>query len=494
MGVFGKGPAAMEAASTLATGGHDRVGRVETRGVEFIPESERLSRPRDLGWVFFGGQLCYGAILVGALPLAWGLSWWGAFSAIVTGSVLGSLGFAAVAVIGPKTGTNATVTSCAFFGIRGRYVGSLITQVIALGFFGLQLWVSTPPLVATAARLWGTTQGPVALTVGLALVAGLVLAVNALGHATLVALAKVTTVTNIFSMAALLACAALAWQGAPATAAAPTPYLLGGFWPTWALATMVQISNAISYAPFASDYTRYMPARTPDRVLFGWGLFGMVAGTVVSLSCGAFIAYAVGDATNVLSRMTAAVPGALLLPVVAVGLIGNVTNAAMNVYNGTLDLHAVLWRLRRVEVSFLYGAAGIVLGWLGLVVFDMTSSTEALCSLVTVLVTPWIAITTIGYWRAGRHFAVEELQAFGGRRGRYWYQGGYDLRAVGAWAVGVAVGLMFAGTDLYTGPLASLASGVDLSFASSALVGGTLYAVLGRPAGGAPRERGKPSA
>lgn len=455
--------------------GHDRVGRIETRGVDFIPEDERRSRPRDLAWVFFGGQLCYGSILVGALPVAWGLGWWGAFSAIVLGSGLGSLGFAALAVISPKTGTNATVTSSAFFGIRGRYVGSLITQVIALGFFALQLWVSTPPLVAAATRLWAIPSTPTALTLGLLLVAGLVLAVNALGHATLVALAKITVPTNILSTAALVACAALSFTGAPH----PTPYLLGSFWPTWALAVMIEISNALSYAPFAGDYTRYMPARTPDRALFGWGLLGMGTGTIVSLSCGAFIALAVADANDVLSQMIAMVPGALLLPVVLVGLIGNVTNAGLNVYNGTLDLHAVLWRLRRLEVSFLYGAVGLALGWLGLVVFDLTSSTEALCSLVTVLVTPWIAINVLGYWRGGRHFVATDLQAFSGAQGQYWYHAGFNPPALLSWAAGVAIGLLFAATDLYTGPLSGLAHGVDLSFLSSALVGGALYLALG---------------
>ena len=43
------------------------------------------------------------------------------------------------------------------------------------------------------------------------------------------------------------------------------------------LATTAQISNAISYAPFAGDYARYMPGRTPPRRLFGWSLLGMVA-------------------------------------------------------------------------------------------------------------------------------------------------------------------------------------------------------------------------
>jgi purine-cytosine permease-like protein len=466
----------MEAASFVAASalGIDRAGRVETRGVDFIPESERRSRPRDLAWVFFGGQLCYGSILVGSLPVAWGLSWWGAFSSILVGSLLGSLGFAVLAVMGPKAGTNATVTSCAFFGIRGRYVGSLIIQVITLGFFALQLWVSTPPLIAAAASLWGTPSDALALTIGLAVVTGLVLLVNALGHATLVMLAKLTAVTNVFSMAALVVCAASAFHGAPVE----SNYLLGGFWPTWALATMMAISNAISYAPFAGDYTRYMSVRTSGRALFGWGLFGMVTGTVISLSCGAFIALALADAANVLSRMVAVLPTALLLPVVLAGLIGNVTNAGLNAYNGTLDLHALLWRLRRVQVSFLFGGVGIALGWLGLVAFDMTSSTEALCSLVTVLVTPWIAINVLGYWRGGGRFAVADLQAFDGRRGAYWYQGGYNLRAILAWVVGVVVGLLFAGTDIFTGPLANLADGVDLSFLSSAVVSSVLYLLM----------------
>lgn len=465
----------MEAASSVATLEVDRAGRVETRGIDFIPESERRSRPRDLAWVFFGGQLCYGAILVGSLPVAWGLSWWGAFSSILVGSLLGSLGFAALAVIGPKAGTNATVTSSAFFGVRGRYVGSLITQVITLGFFALQLWVSAPPLVATAARLWGTSTDAVAMTIGLAVVTALVFLANALGHATLVLLAKITAVTNVFSMAALVFCAASTSHAAPAE----TTYLLGSFWPTWALAAMVAISNAISYAPFASDYTRYMPARSRGPALFGWGLFGMMTGAVASLSCGAFIAVALADASDVLSGMVAVLPTALLLPVIFVGLIGNVTNAGLNAYNGTLDLHAVLWRLRRVQVSFLFGGVGIALGWLGLVVFDMKSSTEALCSLVTILVTPWIAINALGYWRAGGRFTVADLQAFGDRSGTYWYQGGYNLRAILAWVVGVAVGFLFAGTDIFTGPFANLADGVDLSFLSSAVVSSLLYLVMG---------------
>jgi purine-cytosine permease-like protein len=165
----------------------DALGRIETRGIDFIPEAERHAKPRDLAWVFFGTQITYGSIVVGALPVGFGLNWWQSFAAIVVGTVLGSLAVAGMALLGPRTGTNGTVSSGAVFGIRGRYVGSFITQVIDLGYFAMVLWISTPPILQAAHRLFGTpTSGPV-LTGALILMAIVTLAFGVFGHATIVA-------------------------------------------------------------------------------------------------------------------------------------------------------------------------------------------------------------------------------------------------------------------------------------------------------------------
>ena len=48
---------------------------------------------------------------------------------------------------------------------------------------------------------------------------------------------------------------------------------------------------------------------------------------------------------------------------------------------------------------------------------------------------------------------------------------------VGAWAAGSAFGLLAVPTELYTGPLANLAGGVDLSLAGSALVAAAVYLI-----------------
>ena len=99
--------------------------------------------------------MTYGSVAIGALPVAFGLGWFSSFLAILVGTLIGSLFVALMALMGPKSGTNGTVTSSAFFGLRGRYIGSFITQIIDLGFFAMILWVSAPPLVQARARAPG---------------------------------------------------------------------------------------------------------------------------------------------------------------------------------------------------------------------------------------------------------------------------------------------------------------------------------------------------
>ena len=44
-----------------------------------------------------------------------------------------------------------------------------------------------------------------------------------------------------------------------------------------------------------------------------------------------------------------------------------------------------------------------------------------------------------------------------------------------AWAAGSAFGLLAVQTELYTGPLANVAGGVDLSLLGSGLIAGAVY-------------------
>ncbi|MCW2558684.1 MAG: F420-dependent oxidoreductase [Mycobacterium sp.] len=56
--------------------GGDAVGRIETRGVDYIPHVERNSAPRTVVWAFEGPQFSLGTYIYGGAMVAAGLSWW----------------------------------------------------------------------------------------------------------------------------------------------------------------------------------------------------------------------------------------------------------------------------------------------------------------------------------------------------------------------------------------------------------------------------------
>jgi purine-cytosine permease-like protein len=208
----------------------------------------------------------------------------------------------------------------------------------------------------------------------------------------------------------------------------------------------------------------------------------MIAGCTVGLVCGEIIGFGVENADSAVNAMVLNIPLPFMAPVLLLGFIGNVSNGGILVYNGVLDLHAILWRLKRSQVGIIFGVIGLVVGYLGLVVFNLVDSILALCSIVTVLVTPWVTINIIGWYQHRGEFRPYDLQAFAHHtdRGIYWYTNGFNIGAVLAWIIGVAVGLLFTNTNIFTGPLANVADGVDLSFISSAIVGSVIYLIVGR--------------
>ena len=458
----------------------DRVGHVEQRGIEFVPEQDRHGRPFDLATVFFGSQLTYGSIIMGALPIAFGLTVLQSLAAILLGTLIGALSVAAMALMGPRSGTNSVVASGAFFGIRGRHVGSTITEVIDLGYFGMTLWICATQLAQLLHLTASVPDGGLSRFCGIVICALLMLVIGVFGHATIVAYQRIIScVTVVMIGIIVLAC----WLKPVGHPAAPGHFQFGGFWGSWTLAVSTLIANAISYAPFAGDYARYLPTRTSSVRLFCTTLLGMFCGCALGIGAGVIIALHVNDPYNVTSEMVTSLPLWLLVPVSLATLAANACSGAMVVYNGILSLHAILFRLRRIQVAYLFGTLGLVLGYFGLIVYNMAESIMALCSVVTMLVTPWIVINILGFFRVAGRFDVEALQRFRNAAGsRYWYSRGYNIPAILAWVLAVIAGLPFAANSMFVGPGAAYFHGVDLSVVVSALVGALTYSVLGRTA------------
>jgi purine-cytosine permease-like protein len=470
--------------------GLDVVGRVETRGVDYIPDTERNSSPRTLFWAFEGPQFSLGTYIFGGAMVAAGLSWWACVSATLIGVGIGSFAVGLVCLIGPRTGTNSTVSSGAFFGIRGRYLGSFLAQFGNLGFNVFTLWPAALATMIAMHRLVGTGQGTLSLCIWMAVIGLICCLVSVLGHATLVAAYKWSAIVSVVVLAVYVVLVARDFK----TSFPHAVYLYKTFWPTWLFALSVAIVNPISYGVVVNDYARRLPGTTPPVKVFG-ALFGAVfTGNVLAYLFGAFtvLCYKSYSASFPLAFSDLS-PLWFLVPIVILAVVGNAIGGGINIYNSALDLHTVLWRFSRFSNALIVTAVSLVTTYLAVVVWNVTDFLSTFTDVISAILAPWLAIMIIGHFRAKGRYKVIDLHAYTtpGNRGVYWYKDGFEFRALASWAVAAVVAVMFSSSTDLVGPISEHLDKIDLSFLSGFIVGGALYlvfaprAVTGTPVGAA---------
>lgn len=462
-------------AMSIAQGqGVNAVGHVETRGVDYIPAEERNSSPRELFAVFFGANMCFGIIVLGWLPIVFGLGWWAAFWAITVGTVLGTLFFGPMGLIGPRTGTNAAVSSGAFFGVVGRIVGSLDVLFIAIGFYALAVWTGGEAVVAGANRLFGLPEGKWELGIAYGII-GLITVILALvGHATLVLTQKIIAPV----IAAVLAVGVLVELPHFNASYAGGHYILGSFWPTWVLSMTTAAALALSYGPFANDYARYLPVKRARAGAF-------VASIGLGLGCWFALIFAAYFATLFSSRttdfvlgMVAISPAWYAVPLVLVGVVGGFGQGSLALYGTGLDTSSLVPRLKRTQATLVISVLGVGLVYLGSLVWNAINLVNSFVTILTITTAPWLVITIMGHFAVRGRYATADMQVFNARLsgGIYWFTRGWNVYAIAAWGCSLVLGLLFTNSPpVLEGPWRNAAGGVDLSFLSAAAAAFLLY-------------------
>jgi purine-cytosine permease-like protein len=456
----------------------DAVGRVESYGVEFIPEEERRSRPVNLWWILFGGSLTFSLIIIGWVPVSLGLSWWASLSAIVVGTAVGACLLAPMALFGPRTGTNNPVASGAHFGVVGRIIGSILGVYACIAFAALSVWTAGDALSQSSARIVGV-ESPTALTLGAYAVVAIIMTIIAvLGHANMVAFQKMMVPTSGVLM---LIGVFVFW---PQFDAGYTggDLALGSFWPTWILGAIVPAATTNSYGPYLGDWTRHISRErySARRLVFVTWLGGFV-GMGSAYVFGAYTAVTFANPTaSYVPELVANSPYWYLFPILFIGLIAGTAQAVINIYSMGLDFSAIIAILSRIQATLILAGVTTILVYVGAVFGDLSSIVAASLGFLIVLASPWVIINIIGFINRKGYYYPDDLQVFnrGERGGRYWFTRGLNLRAVGAWAPASLVGFLFVNTGLYVGPWTALVGGADIGFLVSGALGGIVYVAL----------------
>jgi purine-cytosine permease-like protein len=235
----------------------DEAFKIETHGIDYIPETERWATPRNIGAMWAGSAINVEYFIYGALLMGFGISFWTAVSIIVIGN-LSFLLLGVASLQGQESGTTAFTASRAAFGTRGSRVVSFFNWITQLGFEteGLILIVAAAIVLSQYAGFHPNSTFKVVFIV----VATAIQAVMPyLGHATMVKVLR----TLIIPFAVIFVIF-LIFEGQHAHPTSVQAYLHGWQIYTAGLAFTIALSG-LGWTECGNDYTRYLP-REAKRV------------------------------------------------------------------------------------------------------------------------------------------------------------------------------------------------------------------------------------
>jgi len=441
---------------------------IEQRTIAPVPTELRHGRPRDLFTLWFGSNLMLLTIVTGALAtVVFGLSLWWALVAILVGNVLGAVSMALHSAQGPRLGVPQMIQSRGQFGAYGSLIVFAVVLICYIGFFAANLVLGGDSFHALIPSM------PV--DVGI-IASGLISVVMCIfGYDLIHAVNRYATI--IAGLVLVAAVIAMVVIGLPSGTLHYGGFSASGFVATVAVGALYQIG----YAPYVSDYSRYLPTATRAVPVFWATYLGAVLGISLPMALGALIGAAApsADTATAMNSLTGSI-GWLVVLVLGVGIF----NAnAINLYGGVLTTVTVgqtfkaSWLPRggmRVLLSWLFAAVCVVIALVGRANF-LVNYTNFVFLLLYFLI-PWTAINLVDYYliKRGNYDVGAFFRSDGGIYGRV------NLPAVVVYAVGVLVEVPFWSVTLYTGPIAKLLNGADISWIVGLLVVVPLYYWAGR--------------
>jgi NCS1 family nucleobase:cation symporter-1 len=442
----------------------EQVLQLESSTIHPIALDQRHGTARDLFTVWFGSNIMMLTIITGALAVSvFGLTFVWAVIALIVGNLVGAIFMALHAAQGPTLGVPQMVQTRGQFGSFGSILVVALVIIMYVGFFASNLVLGGESIAAIVPSVH-LFQGIVLM--GLISVAGAVFGYDMI-HA----------YARVMSWACGLVLL-LAFYWIVSVHGLPADFLQHGRYTTQGLLGAVSIAALwqIAYAPYVSDYTRYMPPDTGPVPAFWASYWGCSIGSILPMILGAMVGAAVAgeNITLGLATLTDRIAPLVLL-VFAVGmLVGN----AMNIYCGSLCVLTIgqtLWSRWQPKAGGRAAAALVLLVIaLGLALLGkdsfMVKYTDFILLLLYVLV-PWTAVNLVDYYlvRHGSYDVASFMRADGGIYGRV------NVPAVLCYGLGIIVQMPFVSSPMYTGVAARALHGADVSWIVGLAVTSPIY-------------------
>jgi purine-cytosine permease-like protein len=456
---------------------------IERRSITFVPETERHGKVTDQGPFWFLSNFHFFAIAIGFVGPSLGLSLGFTIIAGTLGILIGTTFQAFHASQGAELGLPQMIQSRAQFGFRGVIVPLLATFVSLVGYNVVATVIVSDGMSA----LWAFHRNAAAIGVSLLAALLAVWGYDWLHRVFRILFWISLPLFTVLSLAVLTGhAAAIGTPIATATGSgtAPSSAPLGFS----AIAFLTQLASAASFnvtaAPYVSDYSRYLPTRTPRAAIIFHVFWGSALSAIWLIALGAWLATHMGvtDALLALKHAGDTLTPGLGTVLTVTSIVALVATVGMNAYSAMLTLITALDSVRQIEptqtlrIGCITAIASL---WIGVALSfggDAITYVNAMLVIMLYCLMPWTAVNLIDYfWLRRGRYSIGDLFT---PTGLYGAWGGRGLAAYGC---GIVASIpFFVVPNVYTGPIAARLGGVDIGWLVSLGAASIVYLALSR--------------
>lgn len=438
---------------------------IESHSIDYVKPEERNGKVKDLFTLWFCTNIAPLGVITGAMAiLTFNLNIWGALTAIICGHFFGAAILALTSAQGPQVGIPQMIQSRAQFGRYGALLVVIFTTLIYLGFFISNIILSGKTLHTVVPALpvsYATIIGAIAATF-----------IGVIGYHFIHKFNKIGT---WFMGSALTIGLMIMIPHINAEILAKGSFNLKGWFAMFCLCSVWQIS----FSPYTSDYSRYLPKEIGIFKPFIYTYLGAALGTCFSFIFG-MVAVSIATTTDAMEAVkeSTGIFGYVLMILFLCNIIGH---NAMNLYGAVLSFitsiqtFAGQWipskQVRILLSTVILCLSTAVALWASS--NFITIFLNLIFALLFILV-PWIAINLLDFYFINKKkYDIESI--FSSNGGIY---GKFNTKALTAYFIGIFVQIPFLKNAFFTGTYADLIPDVDISWILGLFVTASIYCLF----------------
>ncbi|PRC91155.1 purine-cytosine permease family protein [Solimicrobium silvestre] len=449
-----------------SSGNTQKKSLIETRSIDYIPESERHGHLLSQFTLWFGTNLQITAIVTGALAVVLGGDvFWSLFGLLI-GQILGGSVMALHAAQGPHLGLPQMISSRVQFGVYGAVIPIVLVCVLYVGFSA----TGTVLAGQSIAKLLDTTN-----STGILLFGALIVVLTLFGYRLIHLIGRAASVIGIIAFVYLFSSLVMQFN--------LTELLMNNRHFTLAhflLAISLSASWQIAYGPYVADYSRYLPSTiSPIKTFLAVG-GGSVLGTQISMTLGVFAAALAGKqfAGNELNYIVSLGGTGIIASFLYFSIIfGKIIATTLNSYGSFMSIATIVSGFRGnrqispvVRFIYIFSMVGLATGLALAGQYSFLTIFKSFILFLLAFFTPWSAINLVDYYwvTKGRY----DLKALSDPNGRY---GAWNKIGISTYVIGVVIQMPFLATGFYTGPMVAHLGDTDISWIIGLVIPGILY-------------------